>query len=131
MRTARLIRTDGHYLEAFIEVDGQTLCVEDEFSCDETVSISPGERFDVAFDILFKEDEPWESMFSGNPDHRIGIEKITGWSYRAFGCVVSVNPVKVDIGLLVTSSPIATHDERVVGEFVAFTIDRLTAIREC
>ncbi len=130
MPMARLVSTKGPYLDAFIELDGQVLCVMDEFSWNGPQPISAGESVSVELAPFLSENEPWESIFAGNPEHRIGIEPMYGWTYRAFGRVVSINPVKVDIGLLVTGGPFSTHDERVVGEFVAFTIDRLDAFRE-
>ena len=83
MPTARLVSTDGPYLEAFIELDGQILCVMDEFTWNGAQAISSGDPVSIRLDVMSNEDEPWDSMFRGNPEHRIGIERMTGWAYRA------------------------------------------------
>jgi hypothetical protein len=44
------------------------------------------------------------------------------------GIVTSIDPeVIVDVGIAHLSAPIETSDPRVVGESIAFTIDRLDA----
>lgn len=82
----------------------------------------PGDEFEFEFANQLSDDEDWDMLFSSNPEHRIGIEKIEGWKYRAFGKVISINPVKVDCGLFVEEDVFHTNDPRVIGEFVGFTI---------
>jgi hypothetical protein len=71
------------------------------------------------------EPETWESIFASNPGNKIGLEPISGWSYRAFGRVISIAPVIVDCGLLRVEGVVHTHDPSVIGAYVAFTISRL------
>lgn len=125
MPFGRIISTNGPYLEAEIEVDGTRLTVMDELILAEKSIPSGGLKVEFEFSPDLFEDEPWESIFSGNPSGKIGLEHIAGWRYRAFGKIVSVDPVLVDCGLVKVEDPISTHDHRVVGEFVAFTIGRL------
>ena len=69
-------------------------------------------------------DDDWDSIFQGNPDNRIGIEHINNWSCKAYGRIIGVNPVVVDCGILHVENVVKTHDERCIGEFIGFRIDR-------
>jgi hypothetical protein len=126
MVRAKLISTEGPYLEAIIEHQGQRLCVMDEFSVCEASAPKVGTEIEFEFDPFIDEDESWESIFSGNPEGRIGLEQLSGWRYRAFGKVISVNPVVVDCGLLRTEGVVSSSDPRLIGEPVAFIITRLS-----
>ncbi|HEY3301401.1 MAG TPA: hypothetical protein VGJ90_11560 [Methylophilaceae bacterium] len=128
MSLARFLSTDGPYLEAKIEVGGTTLCIMDEFSDDKRNIPKVGAEFEFEFSAYIDEGETWEFIFSGNPDKKIGIEQLIGWKYRAYGKIVSINPVVVDCGLLKVEGVIHTNDPRVIGEFVAFTISRLGGV---
>jgi len=97
----------------------------DEFSFDGESCPRPGDNVEYDFSPLLLESESWEAIFAGNPDCRTALERIDGWKYRAFGQVVSIDPVVVDCGLLLVKDVVHTHDQRVLGEFVAFTITRL------
>lgn len=125
MTQARFISTDGPYLEAIIEINGVRLCVMDEFSVSVEGTPEPGEEIDFEFSPFIDEEESWESIFSGNPDGKVGLEPINGWKYRAFGKIISIKPVVVDCGLLKVEDVINTNDQNVIGEAVAFTITRL------
>ena len=122
---AKLISTEGPYLEAVLEIEGTKIHVMDEFSLDIESSPKIGDEFDFEFSNMADEDESWESIFSGNPERKIGVEQISGWKYRCFGKIISVDPVVVDCGLFKEEEVVSTHDEKVVGEYIAFTISRL------
>jgi len=122
---AKLISTEGPYLEAVLEIEGELIHVMDEFSVDENHSPKVGEIFDFEFSNLVDEDESWESIFSGNPDRKKGIEKLSGWKYRCYGQITKISPVVVDCGLIQEEDVISTNDEKVVGDYIAFTITRL------
>lgn len=124
---ARFISTEGPYLEAHIEVDGVRLCVMDEFSISEKNIFTPGTEFGFEFTFLLDDEESWESIFSSNLDSTIGLRQISGWKYRAYGKIISINPVVIDCGLLKVEDVINTNDPKVIGELVAFTISRLGA----
>jgi hypothetical protein len=122
---ATFISTEGEYLEACIKVDGQELHVMDTFRGE---TIPTGTEIDIEVTVgLTDDEESWESMFSGNPKKVKMLERLSGWRYRVYGIITSINPVKVDCGLLLLDGPIVTHDERVIGEPIAFTITRMDA----
>ena len=128
MPRARLISTNGPWLEAVIEIEGRRLTVMDAFSfMGPDTCPKPGQEIEVEFSPLLLEDEPWDSVFAGNPSRRVGLDQLDGWRYRAFGRVISIEPVIVDCGLLTVGDVVRTHDPRVVGEYLAFTISRLGA----
>ncbi|WP_413664929.1 hypothetical protein ACG1BZ_06675 [Microbulbifer sp. CNSA002] len=122
---AKLLSTEGTYLEALIEIGGAEYCVMDELTPDvESIPKDEG-VFEFEFSNMLDEEESWESIFQGNPEKKKCLEQVHGWKYRAFGQIVSINPVKVDCGVLVEEDVLHTNDPKVVGEFVAFTISRL------
>ena len=125
MVIAKLISTEGSYLEAIIEHQGQRLCVMDEFSVCEASAPKVGADIEFEFSPFIDENESWESIFSGNPEGRVGLEQLSGWRYRAFGKVISVNPVVVDCGLFQTEDVVYSTDPRLIGEHVTFIITRL------
>lgn len=128
MTRAKFISTEGPYGEAVIEIASQRLCVYDEFSVNKDAVPLAGAECELEFFVYFdNKDEVWEDVFSSNLDQRIGIEQIDGWKYRAYGKIIDINPVRIDCGLLIQEGVIATHDPRVIGEYVAFTIARLGA----
>jgi hypothetical protein len=123
----KLIRTEGPWLMATIEDGDRQFCVMDVFTSDDSSAPKPGEEFDVELSVLMDEDGCWEALFSGNPGKKKGLEAISGWSYRAFGEIVRINPVLVDCGIISVEDVLHAIDQRVVGEFVAFTVSRLDA----
>lgn len=78
MVRAKLISTEGPYLEAQIEVEGQRLCVMDEFGVHEAGAPAPGQEFDFEFRPTLEDDEEWEAIFNGNPSSKVGLEGIEG-----------------------------------------------------
>jgi hypothetical protein len=126
MVRAKLISTEGPYLEAVIEVQGQRLCVMDEFSVSAASCPNVGEDIEFEFSPCLDENEEWEAIFSGNPEGRMGLEQIQGWRYRAFGKVIGVNPVVVDCGLFRVEGVVNSIDPKLIGESVAFIVSRLS-----
>ena len=121
----KLLSTEGTYLEALIEIEGAEYCVMDELTIDIETMPKDGESFEFEFSNILDEEESWDSIFQGNPEKKKCLEQIKGWKYRAYGEITSINPVKVDCGVFVEEDVVHTHDPKVVGEFVAFTIRRL------
>ncbi len=122
---AKFLSTEGEYLEAIVEIDGKRLHVMDCFSHD---GLRSGDMVDIEIlPGLCDESEEWESMFSANPDAKKDLEHQSGWCYRAYGIISSINPVMVDVGLFEFEELVDSHDDRLVGEPVAFTITRLDA----
>lgn len=124
-----LISTDGLWLEAALRTPEGILHVMDEFSIDEHSAPGISTEFEVELSAQLDEDESWESIFTGNPDCRKMLERISGWRYRAFGEVLSINPVVVDCAVMQISDVFHSNDPRVIGSFVAFTVTRLDAIQ--
>jgi hypothetical protein len=129
--TAKLLSTAGPWLEAVIEIDGETYSVMDEFSMDDRPAPSLGSCFEVEFSAFMDGDDSWDSMFSSNPECLRCLLPSEGWSYRAYGCIVSISPVVVDCGLLLVPDVLHTSDPRVIGEFISFAISRLDASMTC
>ena len=122
--TATFIATEGEYLEAVIDVDGQRLHVMDEFGGGQMAAGTPfqAELWPVASEL-----DDWDAIFRANPGREQGLRRLDGWRYLALGVVVSVDPVVCDCGLLQLENPFTTHDERCVGAFVGVTLARLDA----
>ncbi|MBS3820625.1 MAG: hypothetical protein KGY81_02550 [Phycisphaerae bacterium] len=124
---ATVICTQGADLEATIEITGQRLRVMDSFSSYDRRT-PPGTCIDITLSSLSFSDETWEQIFTGNPDKLKRLESLGGWRYRAYGQVRSIDPMVVDCGVDIADDVVSTHDPRVVGEYVAYTIDRLDAM---
>lgn len=92
--------------------------------------LCPGDEIDVEISVgLYDDNESWETIFNGNPQKEKKIERLGGWRYRVFGVVCAVSPVLVDAGQMQLEVPVTTHDEKVIGEFIAFRVERLDASR--
>lgn len=122
--TATFIASEGEYLEAVIEVDGQRLHVMDEFGGGQMAAGTPflAELWPVASEL-----DDWDAIFRANPGREQGLRRLDGWRYLALGVVVSVDPVVCDCGLLQLENPFTTHDVRCVGAYVGVTLARLDA----
>lgn len=122
--TATFIATEGDYLEAVIEVDGQRLHVMDEFG---GAQLAAGTQVRLELSPMPSESDDWDAMFTSNPGREKRLLRLDGWRYLAQGVVVSVDPVVCDCGLLQLENPFTTHDERCVGAYVGVTLARLDA----
>ena len=72
----------------------------------------------------------WEVIFSENKGHLKTIEpNKEQCSYMAYGKILSINPIKVDFGDLVMNVGNWTNDEKVIGEFIYWKIDRLDVLQ--
>jgi hypothetical protein len=127
MTLARFLSTNGPYLEAKIEVAGQRLVVMDELTLDVRSAPHPGDEIEIDLSAEIDPEESWEAIFAGNPQKLIGLERLDGWRYAAYGQIVSITPVVVDCGVIKVSDVVHTNDDRVVGEYVGFTVTRLGA----
>ncbi|MBP9103802.1 MAG: hypothetical protein KBF82_08075 [Chitinophagaceae bacterium] len=68
----------------------------------------------------------WDVIFSENKDQRKIIEPDSGdCSYMAYGQILTIKPLTVDFGDLVMELFELTNDERVIGEFIYWKIERL------
>lgn len=121
----KFISTEGTYLAAIVEIEDISYCVMDEITLSADDMPKPGQYFDFQFSNLLDEDESWESIFTSNPQKKKCLVQLEGWKYKAYGEVISINPVVVDCGILQEEDVFHTNDPSVIGEFVAFTVSRL------
>ena len=121
---ATFIATEGAYLEAVIDVDGQRLHVMDEFG---GAQLAAGTQVRLELWPIASERDDWDAIFRANPGREQGLRRLDGWRYLALGVVVSVDPVVCDCGLLRLENPFTTHDARCVGAYVGVTLARLDA----
>lgn len=124
--TATFIATEGEYLEAIIEVDGQRLHVMDEFDGSQ---LAAGTPFQAQLWPMASGSDDWDAIFSANPGAVKGLRRLDGWRYLALGQVISVAPVVCDCGLLLVEDAFYTQDARCVGAYVGVTLARLDACR--
>lgn len=123
--SAIFISSEGDYLEAQIQVGGQRLIVMDGFGGE---NYTAGEQIDIELSVGLDADESWEDIFAANPNAKQCLVHQTGWCYRAFGMIEAVYPeVSVNIGMTTLIAPIQTNDLRVIGQPIAWTIQRLDA----
>ncbi len=121
---ATFLASEGAYLEAVIEVDGQRLHVMDEFG---GAQLAAGTQVQLELSPMPSERDDWDAIFRANPGREQGLRRLDGWRYLALGVVVSVDPVVCDCGLLRLENPFTTHDARCVGAYVGVTLARLDA----
>ncbi|OUS26946.1 hypothetical protein A9Q99_17185 [Gammaproteobacteria bacterium 45_16_T64] len=116
-------KTEGDYLEATLEIDGQEIIAMDEFGGND---LSPGDIVNIELAVgLAYEDEEQNSMLDSNLDGEKKLESQRGWSYRAYGVVTSIEEeILIDVGLCELAAPFETT---ITGESIAFTITRLDA----
>lgn len=124
MPRAKLISTKGIYLDAVIEVDQQIYHVFDEFSLSGCENKEQS-CFDFKWSIECSSDESWDEIFTNNSGQKYGLVHLSGWTYHAFGQIVGINPVIVDCKVLRVEDVVVSSDEKLVGEWVRFTISRL------
>ncbi len=119
-----LVRTEGPGREAILNIKGQDYCVRDGFSW---TAERPPREIDVSLSTELDDSWSWEDMFAANSAQKIGLEPLEGYSYLAFGRIISIDPTRIDCGLLVEERAIYTHDIKVIGSFVGFKIKVLDA----
>lgn len=90
-----------------------------------------GEHFviDKTYRVTFDGSEhpsAWEVIFSENKACEKKLEAARGeCSYLAYGRILAINPVTADFGDIVMAIGDWANDERVIGEFIYWKIDRL------
>ncbi|MEG1116250.1 MAG: hypothetical protein RSE46_14540, partial [Janthinobacterium sp.] len=99
---ATFLASDGEYLEAVIEVDGQRLHVMDEFGGGQ---LAAGTQVRLELSAMPSEMDDWDAIFRANPGREQRLLRLDGWRYLALGVVVSVDPVVCDCGLLRVENP--------------------------
>lgn len=90
-----------------------------------------GEKFEEQKDYLVEFsslDYPldWSVVFSENKEKTKNlIIDNELCSYLAYGQIISINPTVVDFGDIVMEIHLSTNDEKVIGEYIYWKIDRL------
>lgn len=123
-----LIGSEGRGGEAVIEVDGRRLTVVDGISAVDSPA-APGPVDAAAFEAVIVEPESWERAIAANPARRRELEPGFGWRYRGYGEIVSVDPVRADLGPLVLELAWSPDTPERLGAFVAVEIDRISLRR--
>jgi hypothetical protein len=126
---AKLIRTEGPWLEANIQTEFGVFTVMDCISCDEQAVPSSSEEFEAELAATVLAEQDWDTIFNGNPDRQKRLQQLSGWRYLGYGIVESVRPTVIDCGALKLDGPIQTNDDRVIGSYVCVIIDRLELFR--
>ena len=88
-----------------------------------------GETANVSLPFIMSNDTSLETLFSNN-DKEMKIDPSTSnrLSYYCYGKITNINPVTADCGDILFDLGEMTHDERVIGEYVYFVVDRLDII---
>lgn len=83
-----------------------------------------GSEVEVEFDV-WPDEIGWEEMFQRNIKKEKGLIPVGEYSYEAYGQIVSINPIIADFGDVKLQLWEFSHDERIIGEFIYFKINRL------
>jgi hypothetical protein len=123
-----LVHTEGRGGEAVVEVAGRRLTVVDAVSPVEAPTAA-GPVDGAVFEAVFVPPDSWERAIAANPDRRRALEPGWGWRYRGYAEIVSTDPVRADLGLLVLELGLPLDSPERLGAFVAIEIDRITLLR--
>jgi len=75
-------------------------------------------------------DLDWNIIFTENKSKIKKLIKEKGYcSYQSYGQILSINPTVVDFGDIIMEIGLSTNDEKVVGEFIYWKIDRLDILK--
>lgn len=86
----------------------------------------PGQNLEVEFDHLEYPLE-WDVIFNENKSKELKLEKSEGseWGYNGYGKITAIDPVTADFGDIQLELGNWTSDQKVIGEFIYWKIDRL------
>jgi hypothetical protein len=119
-----LIATEGRAGEAEIAVDGQHLFVVDGVSTVEQTA-EPGPVGGARFEVILVEPGSWEQAVSGNPGREKKLEHQWGWRYLGYGRIIAIDPVRIDLGVLVLGLDLPVDTPERLGEYAVIAIDRI------
>jgi hypothetical protein len=120
-----LIETEGYGGDAIIEVGGERLKVRDAISSVDRPARS-GPVAAARFDVVVADARGSQPKLGANPDRLTGLRHQWGWRYTGNGRVIGLDPVRIDLGILVLELPRSSDDEPLLGEFVSVAIDRIS-----
>jgi hypothetical protein len=85
--------------------------------------VKNGDVIDINFTIgVDDDDENCESILNGNTEKLKKLVCTGGWSYRAYGEIISIDPIIIDCGVARFENDV---DLQCIGEYIAFNIIRL------
>ena len=88
-----------------------------------------GEKFDAEFFNL-DYPPPWEVIFSENSQKIKALVSAPGLcSYYCYGIILSINPIIADFGSMQLNIGEWSHDDRIIGEYIYWYINRLDVSR--
>lgn len=109
---AKVITTDGSYLEAIIEIEGQELHVMDFFTHPDDPHPVPGTPLDVDISGESFSDESWEEIFQSNSDREKKLVHLDGWRYKGYGQITNLSPMIIDCGIPIESEIVVRWKQR-------------------
>jgi len=116
-----LLRTEGRGREAHVEVDGTELAVVDQLSAAD----SPARAGRLAGARLEVVTIPRLCGPVGEDPADKGLVREWGWRYRACAEVVSVEPLRVDLGPFTVELDIEVGESPAPGDRLRIAIDRI------
>ncbi|TDJ20863.1 MAG: DUF1330 domain-containing protein [Deltaproteobacteria bacterium] len=119
-----LIETEGRGGIAEVEANGQPLKVVDAFSPADRPR-KPGTVAAPRFQVVASEPASWERAFARNPGNETRIEPLFGWRHLGFGRIVAIDPIRLDVGILMLELDLRAIDPGYVGRFATIEIDRI------
>jgi len=123
-----LVETEGPGGNATVEVDGRRLTVRDAFSAVDRPA-RPGPIDAARFDAVVVERRGAGPELGANPDRLTGLQHRWGWRYLGSGRIVGLDPLCVDLGILVLELPDVAGSDHSIGDFVSVAIDRISLAR--
>lgn len=95
------------------------------FSHQDGFGFTVGEKVEVEFSSL-DDDLKWDQIFQGNKEKKKALVAINNnWEYEAYGQIIKINPIIADFGDIELELGNWTHDEKVIGEYIYWKIERL------
>jgi hypothetical protein len=123
-----LVETEGYGGNAKVEVDGQRLTVRDALSAVDRPA-PPGPIDDARFDVVVVDSRDGSRPLGANPERLTGLQHRWGWRYTGNGRVVALDPLRIDLGVLVLELPRASDGAQGLGDFVSVAIDQISLVR--
>lgn len=129
---AKIVKlADEEGMPAIIEIKGNRYEVMD-CTCYSSIPTEVGKVEEIELVIgLEDETETIDDIFDGNPNKLSKLESLGGWTYKAYGKIISINPVSVDCGVGIIEAIFSTNDQRCIGKYVGFKISRLDVFLKC
>lgn len=67
----------------------------------------------------------WDTIFSKNQDKELKLIQKSDWEYEGYGKILDINPIVIDFGEFELNTGNWTNDQKIIGEFVYWEIERL------